>query len=114
LYNSELYKQLTGKTVNVSTVQKNSQKIIASADKALILARQSRDEKNYIQAIKRYNFILKYYSKTNQAKLALVDKSMMYKEMGLPVQAAYNQKKVSQMNTISKLPVTPINKLIKR
>jgi hypothetical protein len=112
--NSDLYKQLTGKTLNTTTTQKKSQKIIASADKALMLARQSRDEKNYIQAIKRYNFILKYYSKTNHAKLALVDKSMMYKEMGLPVQAAYNQKKVLQINALSKMQVVPNNKLIKR
>jgi hypothetical protein len=93
----ELYQQLTGRT----TTAKLPVKVVASAEKALMLARESRDSKNYILAIKRYNFILKYYSKTTQAKLALIDKSMLYKEMGLPEQAAYNQKKVSKLNTLT-------------
>lgn len=104
---TDLYHQLTGRNkVN----SKLAPKIVASAEKALTLARQSRDSKNYILAIKRYNFILKYFSKSAQAKLALIDKSMMYKEMGLPEQAAYNQKKLSKL---SNLPTT-LQKTIKR
>lgn len=88
-----LYEQLAGSSK--TPVAPTSNKITASAAKALTLARQSRSEKNYILAIKRYNFILKYYSKTSQAKTALSDKASLYKEMGLTEQAAYNQKKVS-------------------
>lgn len=86
-----LYEQLAGKP---------STKVTASANKALGLARQSRNEKNYILAIKRYNFVLKYYPKTVQAKAALMDKASMYKEMGLNEPAAYNQKKVSTLNVL--------------
>lgn len=84
-----LYEQLAGK--NAPQV---SSKVTASAEKALTLARQSRTEKNYILAIKRYNFILKYYPKTQQAKLALVDKVSLYKEMNLSEPANYNQKRL--------------------
>ncbi len=85
-----LYEQLAGKNATPQV----SSKVTASAEKALNLARQSRTEKNYILAIKRYNFILKYYPKTQQAKLALVDKVSLYKEMNLSEPANYNQKKL--------------------
>lgn len=92
-----LYEQLAGKNPPDS---KNSNKVKASADKALMLARQSRNEKNYILAIKRYNFILKYYPKTQQSKLALLDKVSLYKEMNLSEPAQHNQKKLmSQVNS---------------
>lgn len=92
-----LYEQLAGKNAPAQA----SSKVTASADKALILARQSRVERNYILAIKRYNFILKYYPKTQQAKLALVDKVSLYKEMNLSEPANYNQKKLmTQTNTV--------------
>lgn len=109
-----LYQQLTGQKTKTSTVDKTQ----ASAEKALMLARQSKKQKDYILAIKRYNFILKYYAKTPQAKMALIDKSDMYKEMGLPEQAAYNQKRVANMinklnnNKLSK--VTPSQSALKK
>lgn len=96
-----LYEQLAGKNAPESVTNK----VMASADKALKLARVSRSEKNYILAIKRYNFILKYYPKTQQAKLALVDKVSLYKEMNLSEPANYNQKKLmSQVNTQKPAP----------
>ena len=85
-----LYEQLAGKNATTQV----SNKVTASADKALLLARQSRTEKNYILAIKRYNFILKYYPKTQQAKLALIDKVSLYKEMNLAEPAQHNQKRL--------------------
>lgn len=87
-----LYQELTGRSTQAPN------KILASADKALVLARQSRKQKNYILAIKRYNFIMKYYSKTPFAKVALSDKVSLYKEMGLTEQANYNQNKVLQIS----------------
>jgi hypothetical protein len=91
-----LYEQLAGK----NATEQVTNKVIASADKALNLARQSRAERNYILAIKRYNFILKYYPKTQQAKLALVDKVSLYKEMNLMEPAQHNQKRLmSQVKT---------------
>ena len=105
---NDVYQQLTGNVQVTKQPAVLTNKIIASADKALLLARQSRDTKNYILAIKRYNFILKYYPKTTQAKLALIDKSLLYKEMGLFDQAAYNQRKVSLM--ISTLPAKQIKR----
>ena len=89
-----LYQQLTGQKYAPPV----NKKVSASAEKALGLARQSRQQKDYIQALKRYNFVLKYYAKTPQAKMALADKASMYKEMGLPEQAAYNQKRISLMD----------------
>lgn len=91
-----LYEQLAGKNAPDSVTNK----VTASAEKALTLARVSRTEKNYILAIKRYNFILKYYPKTQQAKLALIDKVSLYKEMNLSEPANYNQKKLmTQVNS---------------
>jgi uncharacterized membrane protein YcgQ (UPF0703/DUF1980 family) len=85
-----LYEQLAGK--NSTTTMTN--KVTTSAEKALALARLSRSEKNYILAIKRYNFILKYYSKTKQAQLALADKASLYSEMNLSEPALHNRKKL--------------------
>ena len=85
-----LYEQLAGK----NAPEPVTNKVMASANKALTLARQSRSEKNYILALKRYNFVLKYYPKTKQAQLALNDKVSLYKEMNLTEPANYNQKKL--------------------
>ncbi len=111
-----VYEQLTGtKKMQKNQINTMSEKrlvpakIIASAQKALLLARQSRQEKNYILAIKRFNFILKYYGRTQEAKLALTEKASLYQEMGLTEQAAYNQKKVSQFNKIMKKSSAGLN-----
>ena len=85
-----LYEQLAGKNATETLTNK----VLASADKALTLARQSRSEKNYILALKRYNFVLKYYPKTKQSRLALNDKVSLYKEMNLTEPANYNQKRL--------------------
>ncbi len=119
IQSQQLYEQLAGKPPAGSRAKASkvgNPKVLASATKALTLARQSRTEKNYILAIKRYNFILKYYSKTPQAKIALADKASLYKEMGLSEQAAYNQKRISTMrpivrkNMTSKATPTPASK----
>lgn len=92
-----VYQQLTGRKLSTAnSVQKANGK--TSSEKALFLARQSRQQKNYILAIKRYNFILKYYPKSAEAKMALTDKASLYSEMGLAAPAEYNLKKVSKLN----------------
>ena len=71
------------------------------AQKGLALAREAKNEKNYILAIKRYNFILKYFSKTAQARQALLDKSQIYKDMGLEEQAQYNKTRAQKMVVVN-------------
>lgn len=102
------YEQLTGKK-NLKQVVV-SPKIVASAQKALNLARESRQQKNYILAIKRFNFILKYYSKTQEAKTALIEKASLYKEMGLNEQATYNLNKATQLASVKNNAKTKIVK----
>ncbi len=63
------------------------------ADRALQMARESRDQKNYVLAIKRYNYIIKNFAKTKQAEAALLDKSLIYKKMGFSKPSEYNLKK---------------------
>lgn len=92
---NELYKELTGE----KTVIKKSVKV-SSATKALTLARDSKKQGDFVLAIKRYNFILKYYPKSVEAQLALKDKSMLYAEMGLKAPAHYNQQKLKKMSAI--------------
>jgi hypothetical protein len=108
---NSVYEQLTGnkqqsKKVNAQSnrpiAKKPQSKVVASAQKALTLARESRSQKNYILAIKRFNFILKYYSKTSEAKTALAEKASLYKEMGLNEQATYNLNKLTQLASVKK------------
>lgn len=122
-HEQSLYEQLAGQPASSAKAQGanvKAKKIAASATKALALAKQSRHEKNYILAIKRYNFILKYYPRTPQAKAALMDKASMYKEMGLNDPYVYNQKKVSAMklapNSVISKPAAkaPMKSTIKR
>ncbi len=68
--------------------------------KALMLARQSRDEKNYVLAIKRYNYIIKNFSTTPEYVTALFDKSAIYKKMGFEQPAVYNFKKAQTLATV--------------
>jgi hypothetical protein len=82
--------KLTGR----STLKKTALK---PADKALMMARESRDQKNYVLAIKRYNYILKNFAKTPQAAAALTDKSAIYTKMGFAKPAEYNLKKAKMM-----------------
>lgn len=68
--------------------------------KALMLARKSRDEKNYVLAIKRYNYIIKNFSTTPEYVTALFDKSAIYKKMGFEQPAVYNFKKAQTLATV--------------
>ncbi len=63
------------------------------SEKALMMARESRDQKNYILAIKRYNYIIKNFSQSKEATLALLDKSAIYQKMGFEKPAIYNLNK---------------------
>lgn len=76
------------------------------AQKGLSLAREAKDKKDYILAIKRYNFILKYFAKKPEAKMALLDKAEIYKNMGLEEQAQYNKIRAQKM-TVVQAGVTP-------
>lgn len=84
---------------SIQTKKNNQTKVLPlkPAQKGLALAREAKNEKNYILAIKRYNFILKYFSKTAQARQALLDKSQIYKDMGLEEQAQYNKTRAEKM-----------------
>ncbi len=70
------------------------------SEKALMLARKSRDEKNYVLAIKRYNYIIKNFSTTPEYVTALFDKSAIYKKMGFEQPAVYNFKKAQTLATV--------------
>jgi len=63
------------------------------SERGLILAREAKDSGDYVLSIKRYNFIAKHFSKTPEAKLALMDKAEIYQKMGLAEQAQYNIRK---------------------
>lgn len=83
-----LIETLTGRKVNQN---------VSQSEKALLLARQSSKQKDYITAIKRYNFILKKFPKSNEAVLALKDKAQIYSAMGLKEQASHNLKKAQAL-----------------
>ena len=67
--------------------------------KALVMARESRDQKNYILAIKRYNYIIKNFSGHKEFALALLDKSALYQKMGFEKPAAYNLKRAQMASS---------------
>ncbi len=71
------------------------------ADRALQMARESRDQKNYILAIKRYNYIIKNFAKSQQAAIALLDKSALYQKMGFAEPATYNLKKSKIVSAVA-------------
>jgi hypothetical protein len=89
-------------TLQNKPAQKSAQTTsLRPSQKGLALAREAKNEKNYILAIKRYNFILKHFSRTSEAKAALLDKAQIYKEMGLDEQATYNKMRASKQVTAS-------------
>ncbi len=90
--------------VGMTPAKKNNQtkSQLKPAQKGLALAREAKDEKNYILAIKRYNFILKYFAKSPEARQALLDKSQIYKDMGLEEQAQYNKSRAQKMVVANK------------
>lgn len=87
------YQNLTGKKLSNNQVA-----VKASAEKALQLARESRNEGDHILAIKRYNFIMKYYPKSAQAKMALSDKADIYNKLGLRAPAEFNRRKAGLLD----------------
>lgn len=91
------------RTPLVQQKKNNQTKVIPlkPAQKGLALAREAKAEKNYILAIKRYNFILKYFSKSVEARQALMDKAQIYKEMGLEEQAQYNKIRAQKMVVVN-------------
>lgn len=74
-------------------------KALKPADRALQMARESRQQKNYVLAIKRYNYIIKNFAKTKQAEAALLDKSSIYKKMGFSKPSEYNLKKAKMISS---------------
>lgn len=74
-----------------------AKKLLKPADRALQLARESRDQKNYVLAIKRYNYIIKNFARTQQAAIALSDKSAIYSKMGFAKPAEYNLKRAKMI-----------------
>lgn len=100
---SAIPSQTSVKPIPASQAQTLTEKLTGRADisklkpaqKALVLARQSRDEKNYILAIKRYNFIIKHFPKTLEARTAHLDKASLYQKMGLQQPAVFNQKRAA-------------------
>ena len=100
-------KKAVGKKVQVTKATS-----LKPAQKGLILAREAKAKKDYILAIKRYNFILKYFAKTPEAKIALMDKADIYKDMGLEEQAQYNKTRAQKMTVQAAAPAVG-NKLKK-
>ena len=113
-----LKEKLTGQRVSDKTVKAtaNKNKIIAKklsaaqlvklkpAARGLILAREAKDSGNFVLAIKRYNFIMKHFAKTPEAKHALLDKAEIYKIMGLDEQAQFNVRRAQQLTSQSLNP----------
>ncbi len=77
----KLYAELTGK---------NKKSAVLTAPRVLKLARESKDQKNYINALKRYNLIFTKFPNSTEVIMAYYDKAEIYKEMGLFAQADYN------------------------
>lgn len=71
---------------------------ISQSEKALLLARQSSRQKDYITAIKRYNFILKKFPASKEAVIALKDKAQIYSSLGLKEQSVHNLKKAKSLS----------------
>lgn len=88
-----VYQNLTGQKLT-----KNQVAVRSSADKALKLARESRNAGDHILAIKRYNFIMKYYPKSPEAKMALSDKADIYNKLGLRAPAEFNRRKAGLLD----------------
>lgn len=72
--------------------------------RGLVLAREAKDSGNFVLAIKRYNFIMKHFSKTPEAKQALLDKAEIYKIMGLDEQAQFNVRRAQMLTAQSLNP----------
>ena len=95
-------KKLKSKLVTTSDAQSEIERLTgisekkystSPVDKALQMARESRDKKNYVLAIKRYNYIIKNFAQSQQAGVAFMDKSVIYSKMGFADPATFNLKK---------------------
>ncbi len=113
-----LKEKLTGQRVSKKTDKATTTKKMAPAKKlspeqlvklkpaarGLALAREAKDSGNHVLAIKRYNFIMKHFSKTPEAKQALLDKAEIYKIMGLDEQAQFNVRRAQLLTAQSLNP----------
>lgn len=84
--------------------------------KILQLARQSKAEKNYALALKRYNTLIKRFPNAIEVQTAYYDKSLMYSEMGLVEQSKFNLKraqdfKVKPVSFASKNAKAPVKSI---
>lgn len=88
-----LYEELTGH---------RSLSVAATSRRILELARESKSQKDYVLALKRYNTLIVKYPKAIEVKDAYFDKAQLYKEMGLQEQSKYNfdlARKLTAQNT---------------
>lgn len=95
---SHLMQELTGKTQDVNVSANLKAKPLSfhhfSAGKKMA------SRHNYIMAIKHFNTVIKKYPASEEYKLALVEKSKIYKEMGLVEPAQLNMKLANEPRRI--------------
>lgn len=94
LSKDQVFKDLTGKNTTVA-VTKSAQ--------ILKLARESKSQKNYVLAIKRYNTLLVKFPKAKEIPYVYLDKSQMYRELGLVEQSELNLKKYKQLQAVNQI-----------
>lgn len=62
----------------------------------LEMARDAKWKRDYVTALKRYNTIIVKYPKSKEVRQAYLDKSALYREMGLLEQSKYNMQKAKK------------------
>ncbi len=84
---------IAGEKSPVKKLSKSELAKLTPSQRGLALAREAKSSGDYILAIKRYNFMMKHFARTPEARLALLDKAQIYRDMGLDEQAKYNERK---------------------
>ncbi len=86
------------KTMTEKLTGKKSAESMSIPDRALSLARQSKNQKKFIQAIKRYNYIIQKFPGTTASRNAFLDKAQIYNLMGLRSAVLHNQNKAQAVD----------------
>ncbi len=94
----KLIEELTGSTKkNSTTLPLESVKKMSLAEKHLFAGLDAFKNKDYILALKHYNFVIDKFGKPKDVRNAYIAKSKLYSEMGLSEPALFNSTKAFKL-----------------
>lgn len=96
--NEKLLEELTGKSTK-SKISSNKDISQSLSEQYIESGRTALKQKDFILALKFFNTVIQKYPKSNEVRIAYLNKSKLYTMMGLPEQAELNFKLAEKIKT---------------